>query len=81
MGENTEDSGESQHINLDSMVTTPDGVLVPVKITVTYPADHGVWAVMALRESGTDKNTDAIYRGLIDKGDLSILKALGKGLP
>jgi hypothetical protein len=74
--ETTDAAPEFEHINIDSSVTSPEGVIVPVKIAISYPANQGLWAIMALRKCGEEENINSLYQGLVRQGDESVMKAL-----
>lgn len=63
-------------ITLDSKVTTPDGVEVPITITLAYPKDQGLYAVLSLVKAAEQAHVNNLYRGLIGRADTSVLQAL-----
>lgn len=64
-----------ENFNLDIKATTPDGLEIPVKITVEYPDDQGLLAFQALRHAAENQGPQ-IMANLASVGDLSVLALL-----
>jgi hypothetical protein len=61
-------------MTLDIKVTTPEQVILPVKVKVEYPEGYGLWAVQALAR--IPEYTNDLYYGLAQRQDASVMGAL-----
>jgi hypothetical protein len=60
--------------DIDLNLTTHRGDSTRVQITISYPEGHGLYAIDALEELGT--NTEALYREMADRKNASTIQGL-----
>ena len=61
-------------IVMEVTMTTESGVVVPMKVTIEYPRDYGMFAIHLMKNIPEYSND--IVRQLIDKNDASVLAAM-----
>lgn len=61
-------------LDLTSHVTTPEGLLVPIEISVKYPRNYGVYAVQAVVDM--HGHVPNLYASLIEMGDVSAISTM-----
>lgn len=63
-------------IVMEATMTTESGVVVPMKVTIEYPKDYGMFAVHLL--ASLPGYSDNVLHQLINKNDASVLAAVIK---
>lgn len=71
----SEESGQvdQAHLAVDMKLTTTEGVIVPIKVLITYPKGYGFYAVKGVEclvEGGN------LYTEMINRQDFSTLRVL-----
>ena len=61
-------------IVMEATTTTESGVVVPMKVTIEYPKDYGMFAIDLL--TSIPEYSNDIVRQLIDKNDASVLAGI-----